>query len=173
MTSKLEDYSLRPSLNAIVALGRPLVGAEVGVLSGDNSARMLANLPIEKLYLVDSWIAYRQNDYLWDFTHCHKEVVARFVDDPRVEIVHLDSIVASGQFLDGSLDFVYIDACHEEESVKADVDAYVSKIKRGGILAGHDFSWPWLGTVRAVLFAAQKYDWTLYTETPDWWTVIE
>ena len=41
---------------------------------------------------------------------------------------------------DKSIDFVYIDADHEYESVRKDIAAWHPKIRRGGIISGHDYS---------------------------------
>jgi predicted O-methyltransferase YrrM len=40
---------------------------------------------------------------------------------------------------DNSLDFVFIDAGHDYESVKKDLNAWYPKVKNGGIIAGHDY----------------------------------
>ncbi len=42
---------------------------------------------------------------------------------------------------DNSLDFVFLDAAHDYESVKKDINAYFPKIKQGGVIAGHDYEW--------------------------------
>lgn len=50
-----------------------------------------------------------------------------------------------------SLDYVYIDADHHYEGVCRDLDAWLPKVKSGGIIAGHDFcDYPSYGVVRAV-----------------------
>lgn len=48
------------------------------------------------------------------------------------------SVEAAGEFSDGSLDAVFIDADHRKEYVIADISAWLPKVKPGGILAGHD-----------------------------------
>ena len=64
-------------------------------------------------------------------------------------------------FEDESLDAVFIDADHSYEAVKLDIKNWMPKIRKGGILAGHDYSSAWLGVIRAVdeIFPeAQKID---------------
>jgi hypothetical protein len=53
--------------------------------------------------------------------------------------VRSDSAEAAGAYLDGSLDFVFIDADHSYEGVRRDLAAWWPKVKPTGVLAGHDY----------------------------------
>jgi predicted O-methyltransferase YrrM len=56
----------------------------------------------------------------------------------------------SQQFEDESLDVVFIDATHTYPAVKQDIQLWLPKVKKGGILAGHDFEPAHPGVVKAV-----------------------
>jgi GT2 family glycosyltransferase/predicted O-methyltransferase YrrM/predicted Zn-dependent protease len=66
----------------------------------------------------------------------------------RVAVLEAPSVEAAASFPDGSLDFVFIDADHAYKSVKADVRAWLPKVRPGGVLAGHDYDAA--GVARAV-----------------------
>lgn len=64
---------------------------------------------------------------------------------PLVIPHRMDSVEAARLFADGSVDCVFIDADHSYESVRADILAWLPKIRpayeghHGGTLAGHDY----------------------------------
>lgn len=60
----------------------------------------------------------------------------------------MGSAEAATGFADGTLDFVWLDASHDYASAKADLEAWLPKVKRGGVLGGDD--WPMDGVARAV-----------------------
>lgn len=51
---------------------------------------------------------------------------------------------------DLSLDFVFIDAAHDYDSVVKDINAWLPKVKKGGVIAGHDYLNSPQGVKRAV-----------------------
>ncbi len=57
---------------------------------------------------------------------------------------------AAESFYDLSLDFVFIDAGHDYESVKKDLAAWWPKVKPGGTFAGHDYTTDYPGVIQAV-----------------------
>lgn len=58
-----------------------------------------------------------------------------------VEIFKIDSVSASKNYEDKSIEFVFIDGDHSYEAVMEDIAAWLPKVKPGGILAGHDYGW--------------------------------
>ena len=44
-------------------------------------------------------------------------------------------------FDDESLDFIFIDASHDYQNVYDDIKAWFPKVKKSGIISGHDYSW--------------------------------
>jgi len=63
-------------------------------------------------------------------------------------------------FKDGELDLVYIDGDHRYESVLADLKGWRSKLKEGGIMAGHD--WSWESVKKSLLEEIGQKDYTLF-----------
>lgn len=61
----------------------------------------------------------------------------------------LRSADAAAEF-DFCFDMVFIDAGHEYDEVKADILAWLPKVREGGILCGHDYHDDWPGVVDAV-----------------------
>jgi cephalosporin hydroxylase len=51
---------------------------------------------------------------------------------------------------DDSVNLVCIDGDHSYDAVKKDIQLYLPKVKRGGILCGHDYGGNWEGVIRAV-----------------------
>jgi len=84
--------------------------------------------------------------------------------DFTVEIIRKTSIEAVKDVPDGSLDFVYIDALHEFDPVMMDLIEWVPKVRKGGIVAGHDYSnvfyqFGVIEAVRAYTYAHNVYHW--------------
>lgn len=84
----------------------------------------------------------------WDHEANYQQIVG-WADPKRVKVIRLPSLEAAATVEDGSLDFVFIDANHETEAVRADIRAWRPKVKPGGLL-GHDIDWP---SVREALAA--------------------
>ncbi len=68
----------------------------------------------------------------------------------NVSIIIKDSLAAAKTFNDDSLDIVFIDGSHDYKNVYEDITAWLPKIRGGGILCGHDFSFKHFSVIKAV-----------------------
>jgi hypothetical protein len=68
----------------------------------------------------------------------------------KIKLYLCSSLAASRIFPDKSLDFVFIDAAHDYESVLTDLELWFPKIRDGGIIAGHDYCEHYNGVIKAV-----------------------
>jgi SAM-dependent methyltransferase len=130
---------------------------EVGSWKGRSAAFMAVEIANSnkkiKFDCVDTWegsvehIEFDEvvNNKLYDIFLTNIEPVKDIINP-----IKMSSIEASKLYQDESLDFVFIDASHEYEDVKNDILAWLPKVKKGGILAGHDFTDPFPGVVNAV-----------------------
>ena len=120
------------------------IGAEIGVNKGRYSKwlmyKMRRNKP--KLFLVDNYPIYEDFGYYANPVRqkaCFEEAKVR-LEKFNCEWVNKSSMEASKDFLDNSLDFVFIDANHHYEFVVNDIAEWSKKVKPGGIVSGHDYS---------------------------------
>jgi len=74
----------------------------------------------------------------------YKELYGTFLNNiapvkERINPVRGLSWEAAHLYADESLDFVFIDAAHDYESAKKDIAAWYPKVKKTGVIAGHDY----------------------------------
>ena len=135
-------------------LNLPMTGAEIGVAEGYFANDLLTG-GVTKLYMVDAW---RTLDTTGDGASPQSWHDKNYSDALARVAVHGDkSVILRGitwemayQVENNSLGFVYLDAGHSYECVMADLKAWVPKVVKGGIVAGHDFLNRSYGVERAV-----------------------
>ncbi len=112
-------------------------GAEIGVLGGTYSITLCQANPGLKLYSVDLWglDGGKYKDYHFRKYKEAKQRLATY----NAKLVRKSSMEAVRDFKDNSLDFVYIDANHSFDNVMRDIIEWATKVKRGGIVSGHDY----------------------------------
>jgi len=84
------------------------------------------------------------------FDKVYRKVIERFKGNPNIKIIKKTSKEASMDFKDNSVDLVFIDADHSYKSVKDDINLWLPKVRKGGILAGHDYYLKFFGVIQAV-----------------------
>ncbi len=153
---------------------------EIGVWKG-HSISFLANQfksssKTPKIYAVDLW----DETYKWEDNKTLRDQVPILykiynenlkINGVRDMIVDLKGVSwdMANNFEDSSVDFVFIDADHEYESVVKDINAWTPKIRKGGMISGHDYLNP-CGVKDAVNELVQGFK---LTNDGVWYKIIE
>ena len=122
--------------------------AEIGSWLGTGSTqvflRELEPFAGAELFCIDTWEGSsnvaRHRDFVgqYDAYATFLYNVAQAQKQTNLNPIRLTSVAAAAAFSDASLDFVFIDADHSYAATKADIEAWRSKVRPGGILCGHD-----------------------------------
>lgn len=121
---------------------------EIGSFHGQSAAYMAVEIINSKkdikFYCID----------VWDGPHNTLDMFLKCTDPVKEYItpIHSSSLVTHNQFKDNSLKFVFIDSSHQYEDVKNELEKWYPKVKKGGVLAGHDYhhTGEWAGVGKAV-----------------------
>lgn len=129
---------------------------EIGSYQGESTLIFYKKIKeLQVLHAVDPWMnGYAPGDVCSDeysMETVEKNFDLRTKDYRKIQKHKMSSIDFSKKIDDNSLDFVYIDGDHSYESCKKDILTWVPKLKKGGVIAGHDYlASCFLGVVRAV-----------------------
>ncbi len=141
--------------------GKKIRVAEVGVWCGTMSEKLLEGNPYLRLIQIDRWKEYsieerehedhtrfsmRKQEYFDKARVENLERTKKF--RKRIRLIEKSSMVAAPHIKNKSLDMVFIDALHSFLGCRLDILRYLSKIKQGGWIGGHDFHR--IGVCRAV-----------------------
>lgn len=134
---------------------------EIGSYKGKSSSFMAVEIANSGKYInfdcVDTWAGSPEhqaggdledpdvvNDKMFDIFKQNMDPVKSYYRAKR-----MTSLEAAATYEDNSLDFVFIDADHSYEAVRADIIAWWPKVKPGGIISGHDYHMGAPGVINA------------------------
>lgn len=114
-------------------------GAEIGACFGRYSEILCQSIPGLKLMSIDAWNNTR---------NAQREASAKMLgeESTRIKLAPYNAIVIKSSSMDAvknvkdcTLDFVFIDAGHDYNSVAEDIREWSKKVRVGGIVSGHDY----------------------------------
>ena len=139
----------------------------------ENAISLLEELPIKKLYLVDPYVVYKEwssaSSRTMNERGCEKmmndalDVIKDYTD--KFEFIRKFSHEATRD-IPNDLDFVYIDGNHDPMYVINDIKKYKRKLKKGGVIGGHDYH---RIKVRNAVHSILPH---VYWDVGDWWYIV-
>ena len=124
------------------------IGCEIGLEKGKNAQMMFEYIPNLKLYGIDPYKEHPQCSYKatalsrnWDngYREDAKRQAQKRMEGKNAIIIEKFSEDAVKDVPDNSLDFVYIDGDHSYDFVMQDMIIWGRKVRKGGIISGHDY----------------------------------
>lgn len=114
---------------------------EVGSYAGESARIFAASGRFKAIHCVDPW------------SRPDAATAEKIFDETKPRIVKkhkMTSLEAAPLFEDGSLHIVYLDGDHSLTAVRADIKAWLPKVRPGGWITGHDYFWRFTGVLRGV-----------------------
>lgn len=127
---------------------------ELGAWKGRSSAFLVVEAknksPNISINIIDTWLGSEEHtdEMKYNLYEKFKSNMGRL--DGLYKEHRMTTDEAVSLFEDASLDGVFIDADHSYEAVKKDIANWMPKVRKGGILAGHDYIQTFEGVIRAV-----------------------
>jgi predicted O-methyltransferase YrrM len=128
---------------------------ELGAWKGRSSAFLVVEAynksPNIKIHIVDTWGGNPYDGSKDQSTDAYSIFTSNMSQlNGHYKAHRMTTNEAVKIFEDGSLDAVFIDADHSYEAVKLDIMNWMPKVRKDGILAGHDYVHSWPGVIKAV-----------------------
>jgi predicted O-methyltransferase YrrM len=135
------------------ALGHSRI-VEIGSWQGRSTTVLASHTP-GRVWAVDTWqgseeiahlLANKPEDWLYKTFLDNTKGLTNIVPLRMTSLEGAEILNDSGQ----KFDMIFIDAAHDYESVKADIEAWLPLVEPGGLLCGHDYATGWPGVMQAV-----------------------
>jgi len=127
-------------LDLIKEFPNDIVMAEIGCYAGESTEMFLCSGKVRRLYAIDPWKeGYDDKDEAssTDFNLVEALFDQRTKDK---DVVKLKMTMAEAFDLLPELDVIYIDGNHLYDYVINDIELSLKKIKKNGIISGHDYN---------------------------------
>jgi len=115
-------------------------GIEIGTCKGESALEWCQAIPGLRLTCVDPYVPYNANARQESLDQWHQEAQQRIRESGhKIDLWRTNSRDAVSRFEDASVDFLYIDGDHAFDVVMMDLLQYAPKVRRGGVIALHDY----------------------------------
>jgi predicted O-methyltransferase YrrM len=175
----IDGYSNEYEQGKLLSTILPMINAEVlriveiGVYKGKCTAMWNVHLINEntkyEYFAIDHFLGSEEHDKLIDYYSIAKENLLPIAD--KINLIKNESKNESLNYENEFFDIIYIDASHDYQSVKDDINCWLPKLKKNGIICGDDYISGWPGVVQAVdeIFGREKIN---VVGSQQWWVKL-
>tara|TARA_B100000287_G_scaffold333763_1_gene318936 strand:- start:2272 stop:2829 length:558 start_codon:yes stop_codon:yes gene_type:complete len=133
---------------------------EIGSYMGESTMLFASSQIFKEIHAIEPFAGHE--DFNEKYNHNWYRVKKEFEKNTRFfdNIIHHEAYSYNivDEFND-DYDFIYIDGSHDYKDIKRDLELYLPKLKKGGIIGGHDYhEWGWPGVFKAVNEVVGKPD---------------
>ena len=142
LKTSISDYESM-ALAALVRRLKPKTIFEIGTGDGYSAWIMAENSPPNaKLYTLDLPVGGIKNGALGDkesAEETHAAGIGRLVNgNPKVELLSGDSTAFNFEPFENSMDLIFIDGAHDQNTVRYDSESALRMARKGGVIVWHD-----------------------------------
>ena len=150
---------------------------EIGSHMGESIMMFASSNIFSEVHCIEPFEGYEKfndvNNYDWNFIQEQFNINTRFFDNI---ILHNDfSYNVVSNFEDETFDFIYIDANHEYEHIKRDIELYFKTQKRWNLWDHDYYEEKWPGVVNAVneVFESQNTHFLIQVGWPMTYNILK
>jgi len=154
-TTVLESIRLAELARKYQKLGKLV---EIGSGTGGSMIALATGADKSELVCVDPFEPYDEENYNGLATGVTEGDEGEFWRNAdifgyreRVSNIRKYSDLGAAELEDGSCDLVYVDGNHSYDIVKSDLELYWPKVRKGGVLVGHDYTTRFPGVIKATM----------------------
>jgi hypothetical protein len=166
-----------PLFDHLVDKVRPTVIFEIGTWLGQSAFKMAAAAKERNLrtaiICIDTWLGSPEHWLTWPnelmrvngYPQMYRQFLANVIKQGHQDMIvplPTTSITAAALLrrMNICADLIYIDANHEEDAVRSDIEHYYAMLAAGGHLFGHDLQEPGVRTAVTKFCAERGLNWT-------------
>lgn len=125
---------------------------EIGSYMGESTMMFASSNLFSEIHCIDPYQGYENynhwHGYEWDFVENEFKQNTRYFNNITLYKDFSYNIIDT--FDDKTFNFIYIDANHNYDDVKKDIELCLPKLTEDGIISGHDYHQRWPGVIKAV-----------------------
>lgn len=127
-----------PMRGSVVELGC-WMGRSLCSVANEIKSRQVLAVAVDSFTGEDNEVGVYGDVITQDVKKIFNDAIKEFGISDSVMLLDMTTSEAADNVPNNSVDLLFIDADHSYQNVKEDIETWLPKMKRGGVISGHDF----------------------------------